>query len=289
MTLRKIGYLYSAAIFFILIFIKTATASGDDLIGLADRYNKNGEYYNAVTELMRYQYLYPGGAGYPLSMLMMGEAYYRGGNYQKSVSSLKDCHERYGNTPEGEKAMYGTGFVSLALGSPQFAYRAYREYQYIYKDGLFTEDVERDMCYTMALMRDLKGAGDAALAYENDYENSKYLAEIKNFRILINEEINRPKKNVWISVLGSVIIPGFGHFYTGKYGLGVLSLATNALFGYLFYDGYVDRSKPRMIVFGLAGFSFYQYSLYSSITDVYEYNNHEGFYKSLKLSAAKEF
>lgn len=274
----------------ILFLLNSDVMSSErDLISLAESLNKNGEYYNAITEAMRYQYLYPKGSYYPLSMLIMSEAFYKGGSYNKSINTLTECYETYRNTIEGEKAFYKTGFVHLTSGSPYLAFRVYQEYRYIYKDGGFNEDISRDLCYSYTLMKDLKEAERAVKDYEENYSEGKYLQEIKELRILINEEINRPKKSVWVSVLGSIIVPGFGHFYTGKYDIGILSLVSNALLIYLFYDGYKDKNKARMIIFGLSEFSFYQYSLYSSISNVYEYNSNEQFYKKIRLSASKEF
>jgi outer membrane protein assembly factor BamD (BamD/ComL family) len=273
----------------IVIFNTDIFASEKESIILAESFNRNGEYYNAITEIMRYQFLYPNGSLYPLSMLVLSEAYYKGGNYNKAINTLTECSEKYRNMPEGEKAFYKTGYVQMTSGSPYLAFRIYQEYRYLYKDGSFDENVSRDMCYSLTLMKDLKGAETAVKDYEENYSEGKYLQEIKELQILIDEEINRPKKSVWVSVLGSIIVPGFGHFYTGKYDLGILSLVSNAVLIYLFYDGYRDKSKVRMLVFGLGEFSFYQYSLFSSISNVYEYNSNEKFYKSIRLSATKEF
>jgi hypothetical protein len=276
-------------IFIVIIINISAFASEKDSINLAESCNKNGEYYNAVTEIMRYQYLYPNGNFYPLSMLVLSDAYYKGGNYNKAIDTLTECYEKFRNTPEGEKAFYKTGYAQLTFGSPYLAFRIYQEYRYLYKDGAFIEDISRDICYSLTLMKDFTEAKRAVKYYEDNYSEGKYLLEIKELQLLIDEEINRPKKNLWVSVLGSIVVPGFGHFYTGKYELGFLSLVSNTLLIYLFYDSYKDKNKVRMILFGLGEFSFYQYSLYSSISNVYEYNNNEKFYKSVSLSAGKEF
>jgi outer membrane protein assembly factor BamD (BamD/ComL family) len=285
-------YLQNLILVIILIFglAETAVFSVEkDLINLAESFNKNGEYYNAITETMRYQFLYPGGNFYPVSMLIMSEAYYKGGNYNKAVTILTECFERFKNKPEGEKAFYKKGYVQMVSGNPYLAFRLFQEYRYLYKDGSFNEDVSRDLCYSLTLMNDLKEADREIKSYEENYPEGKYLQEIRELQLQIDEQINRPKKNVWISVLGSIVIPGFGHFYTGKYDVGILSFVSNAILIGLFYDAYKDKSKARMIVFGLSEFSFYQYSLYSSISNVYEYNSNESFYKSIHLSASKEF
>ena len=219
----------------------------------------------------------------------MSDAYRKGENYSKAINTLSECYKRYIDLPEGEEALYMIGYTRLSMGSPYFAYRSFQEYQYIYKGGKFTEDVSYDLFLTLILLKDLDSAKKAADDYKNNYTDGKYLKEVNDLQLLIDDQINRPKKNVWISAIGSIFIPGFGHFYTGKYRVGIFSLVSNALFIYLFYDGYRDRDKMRMIVFGLAELSFYNYSLYSSISDVYEYNDNSQFYKSISLRIEKKF
>jgi hypothetical protein len=134
-------------------------------------------------------------------------------------------------------------YAHMTSGSPYLVFRIYQEYRYLYKDGSFNEDISRDLCYSLTLVRDLKEAKNAVRDYEEHYTDGKYLREINELQILIDEEINRPKKSVWVSVLGSIVIPGFGHFYTGKYKIGILSFVSNAALIYLFYDGYKDKQS----------------------------------------------
>ncbi|MBN2041902.1 MAG: hypothetical protein JW864_17840 [Spirochaetes bacterium] len=278
-------------ILFILFvqLINSSFASEKQIIKTAETFNNNMLYYNAITETMRYQFLYPGGKYFPKSMLIMSEAFRKGGNYSKAINTLSECYTKYKDRPEGEEALYMTGFTRLSMGSSYFAYRTFQDYLYIYEKGRFTEDVLFDMCFTLILLKDLDSAKKASSDYSKKYKNGKYFKEIKDLQQLIDDEINRPQKNVWVSAIGSVFVPGFGHFYTGKYGVGALSLISNALFMYLFYDGYRDRDKTRMIVFGLAELSVYNYSLYSSVRNVHEYNEHSEFYKAIALRLEKKF
>ena len=105
----------------------------------------------------------------------------------------------------------------------------------------------------------------------------------------IINEINRPKKSVWVAALGSLVVLGFGYFYTGKTKMGVLSLLTNATLISMAYRGYANGDKYQMIFFSLLEFSFYQYSIIGGIKSVNEYNDGSSFQKKLKLSLGKEF
>ncbi len=277
------------AFFFLPLFMGNSWANEKEIIDLAVSHNKKGEYYSAITEIMRYQYLFPKGKDFPSSFLIMGDAYYKGGNYFKAIAAYSDCYEKFKDTAEGEKALFNLGYLRLMKGSSYFAYRSFQEYQYIYKKGSLSEDISANICYAMALMNDLDGANEYIEEYRKSYPDGEYTEKVNDLQHLIDEEINRPRKSVWISLPGSIIIPGFGHFYTGKYVVGFLSLFTNAALVYLFYDAYRDENKFRMLIFGVSEFAFYQYSLYSAVSNVYEYNSRDNFYKSVKLCLVKKY
>ena len=97
------------------------SAGPGQLIPLAKSQMSKGDYYGAITECMRYRYCYPGGAEYPLSMLIQGEAYYRGGNYAEATRITAECFERYKQRREATGA-YKSWAHAANDGSPFFAF-----------------------------------------------------------------------------------------------------------------------------------------------------------------------
>jgi outer membrane protein assembly factor BamD (BamD/ComL family) len=268
---------YTAIIILFLILRSAAGSSELEIITLAESHIKNGEYYNAITEVLRYQFLYPNGKYHPKALLITGEAYFKGGNYEQAGAALSMCYNNHKNSAEGESALYNLARMRLITGSTFNAYRTFQEYNYIYKQGAKKEEVSADMCHTLAVMNEFQDARKAISDYRSIYPDGKYLEKVNDLEKLIDEEASRPKKNVWISFIGSVFLPGFGHFYTEKYNIGFLSLLSNAALIYLIYDGYRDRDKFRMILFSVMELSFYQYSLFSAVSNVYEYNSRSNF------------
>ncbi|HSV95752.1 MAG TPA: hypothetical protein VLM75_02330 [Spirochaetota bacterium] len=264
-------------------------ADGAEIIALMKANLDSGDYYSAATEGMRYRFLYPGGPLVPTSLLLSGEAYYRGGNYYEAASAFSDCYRSHRATPEAERALLSLGYIRLATGSPFFALRTYQEYLYVYPDGRFREEADIDACYAMTLQSDFDGAKSALAVYGVTYPAGAYGDHARELERLIEEEINRPRKSLALSVGGSILIPGFGHFYTGRYLEGLLALFTNSAFLCLIYDAWRDDNKFRMAVFGFAGFTVYQYSLVSSVRNVYEYNSREPFHRSVRLAARRHF
>lgn len=260
-----------------------------DPMGLARTHMEKQEYYNAITELMRYQYHYPDGPASSSASLLMGKAYYYGRNYYKASDIFQACYEKNKSKPAGEEALFMLGHMRLTMGSPFFAYRTFQEYQYLYKNGPMLEDARAHQCYALALMSDFKSSKDEIAQYTADYPDGKYYRELTELDARINKETERPRKSMWTSLIGSVFLPGFGHFYTGNYSTGLFSLMTNATLIYLAYDGYRDNDKFQMIFFAFVELSFYQYSLISSIGNIHDYNSPRGFKKQLRLKIEKKF
>ncbi len=195
---------------------------------------ESGDYYSAVTEGMRYRALFPGGPLGPTSPAASGEAYYRGGNYYEAASAFSDCYQSHRAPPEAERgAAFHRRNSRLATGSPCFARRTYQEYRDVDPDGRFREEADIDACYAMALQSDFDGTRAGLASYDSRYPNGTYYAHARELERLVDEEINRPRKSLAVSVGGSILVPGFGHFYTGHYLEGFLALFTNSAFLYL--------------------------------------------------------
>ena len=277
------------SIFFLLLLNNVLLASEEDLIKLSQSFYSKGEYYSAISELKRYQFIYPNGKFFPKSMLLLGKSYFKGNNYGNAINTLSACYIDFSKKSEGEEALFLMGAMRLYQGSPLFAYRTFMEYRQLYGKGRFFEKTDLYLCYTSVFLSNLVEAKDKIDNFKKEYPGGEYLHKANELESIIMDEINRPRKKLWVSVLGSIFMPGFGHFYTGKYKEGIFTLFTNALFALLIYNGYRNNDLFQMIFFSVIEVTFYQYSIMSAIRNVYEYNKQDNFFKRIKLSLSTTF
>ncbi len=274
----------------LLIFLSTAAMSGEkELFDLARGFYAGGEYYSAITEVMRYQHLYPSGKYYPASLLLMGKAYYRGENYGLAVQAFTTGFSSYKDTPEGEESLFLLGKVRLLEGSPFFAVKTLQEYRYVYGKGIFDEPAALDLSRAYALIADFDLALEGIKKYREGYPSGKLGDDALALEKIVQDEMNRPQKSILTAMLGSLALPGFGHFYTGNIANGALSLLSNVVLIFLTYDGYRSGNRPQMFFFGLTEFIFYQYSLAGAAYSVQEYNSREPYYKRVRLGITAGF
>lgn len=273
----------------IILFHVSLFARGDKLIKTAEHYYNNGEYYNAITESMRYQHLYPKGDLYPSSMILMGKAYYSGGNSDRALGVFTDCYDRFTKERQGEEGLYYSGIVRILSGSYYFGARTFQEYNFVYKGGIFYEDSVFNLCRARALAENYDDALRLTGEYKKLFPQGRFSSEADRLTVMINEEKNREKKNPLFAGLSSAVIPGSGYFYTGNYRLGVISFVTNGALLFLAYDGYRRDNTFQMIFFSVIEFSFYNYSIVGSIKSAQEYNDGSRFRREVLMGIKTGF
>ncbi len=261
--------------FIMMIFISSLLLADNKkgLIELSGYYYEKGEYYNAITELMRFQHLNPADKRIPESIFLMARSYYMGGNIEKSQLLFKKCYYEYPKTPYGGMGLYYSGVVRLLNGAPYFAMRDFQEYIYVYKGHEYYEDAIFNLCAAYGLTenynRSLKGYSN----YKDLFPDGKYSHMIDSRLKYISGIENREKKSPFLAGLSSALIPGTGYFYSGKYELGLFSMLTNGALIYLVYDSYKKKKNLNLILFTLAEISFYNYSIVGSVRSAREYNS----------------
>jgi len=243
-----------------------------DLVDLSQFYYSNGEYYNAATELMRFQHLYPNSKRIPESMYLMGKSYYRGGNIKKSQMIFKKCYYKYPKNRFGELSLYSSGVVRLYHGAPYFSLRDFQEYRYVYKNGEHAEDAFFNSCAAYGITENHNRAYQCYMDYREKYPDGRYSDLVDGKISLLKDIENRDRKSPVLAGLSSALIPGSGYFYTGQYKLGLFSMCTNGALIYLIYDSYKKNKNVNLILFSLLEISFYNYSIIGSIRSAGEYN-----------------
>jgi len=273
----------------ILLFAVPAFSNGSEIIGTARLYYEKSEYYNAITELMRYQFLLPEGPLFNESMLLMGEAYYKGGNSSRAVGIFTECYNRFPDSEPGEKALYYSGYVRLNEGSYFYAARIFQQYNYVFKGGDFYEDSVFSLCLIRLLAEDYTEAESGLALYREQFPGGRYYADSEYLTGALHEMYERPVKNTWVAGLSSAVCPGLGYFYTEKYMLGAFAMLSNAALIYLAYDGYRDGSMFRVAIFSFIELSFYNWAVVGSILSAREYNDKGKFGEEILLRIKRPF
>lgn len=199
----------------------------DQVLAFADALFNEGDYYRAITEYKRFLFMHPGDARAGRVQLQVGLAYrqaqqwedarqtfealsqqhpdpairaraayligdtsYRQGRYAQAIEDLQAVLEQYGQTAVGEQARYLLGWSHLRARQWPQATQSF-------------EAVDT----TSPLS--LSSQALAAAARDADH---------------------LPRKSPALAGLMSAVIPGTGHFYTGRWRDGTIALLLNGAF-----------------------------------------------------------
>jgi len=107
-------------LFVVILFIPVLLFADGQSLDSAWTYYKHKEYYNAITECLRYEHLYPQGNKYGESMILKGKSYFMAGREDKALDIFYDCHKQFHSSKEGEEGLFLSGVVRILSGSYNF-------------------------------------------------------------------------------------------------------------------------------------------------------------------------
>jgi outer membrane protein assembly factor BamD (BamD/ComL family) len=241
----------------------------DQILGFANALFNDGDYFRAITEYKRFLFLHPTDPRAGRVRLQVGLSYQRGqqwddarqtfesiarqhpdaeiraeaaylvgetsfqqGRYAQAIADLRPVAERYGQTPAGERARYLLGWSYLRARQWPEASQTF--------DSIGT---------TSPLFPSSRVLADAA-----------------------REGEHLPRKSPALAGLMSAVIPGTGHFYTGRFRDGTIALLLNGAF---LAAGIEAVSAGNEAAAGLLFFfeaAWYSGALYGAVNAAQKYN-----------------
>lgn len=255
--------------------------ASDELYKTANTLFESHDYYQAITELKRYQLVFPEGEKIKESYSLLSWSYFNGNNYSHSIETLEKGEKLF---PAEDRYVLQEGFIRLQGGSPLFAERTFSRYLYMYPESKHRNRAELYKATAMILGGD-HAKGERLLRKIISATNDPQLkSEAESTLELLKTETNRSYKNKFFAVSFSLLIPGFGQFYTGHYLDGFFTFATNALLISAAVYGFISGNFWIGTFASIMELSFYQNSIVSAVRLTDEFNSHEPFYSKLKMN-----
>jgi tetratricopeptide (TPR) repeat protein len=271
------------------LLLSVQAQPGEEILDRAHRLYRMKDYHSALTEVYRYRTLYPGGILTDKSLLLEGKSHYGKDRYGRALEALDRLLVRYPSSESAEEGLYLRSGYRLSAGTPLFGWQDVLRYRRQWPEGKYASLVDLNGVYARALTGDISSARDLLELWKERYPVSPHLNEAGRVEAILVDALNRPRKSMALSVIGSVLIPGFGHFYTGKWGLGTATFLTNGLLIFLTTWGFVKGNLYQGILFGALEAYFYSYSLYMAVKNVDDYNRRGAFREELRLSLTQRF
>ena len=250
---------------------RTIVITDEVQLGLGDAFMADGEYYRAVTEYLRYLYLFPAAERVPYALLQIGMAHFRGGEYQRAIDYFTRVRASF--APDYfAAAAYHEGLCHERLNQPDQAQDAF----------------ERAIAFAPAAAPAREALLGKALGRVRQGDLAGGRAELERFQALAPEEPRAgsaaravamidaqaaaPRKSPLLAGALSAVVPGSGQAYAGHYRDGLVSLLINGLFIAGTAVAIDQENYATAAVVGGIGLPFYLGNIYGAANAAGKWN-----------------
>jgi tetratricopeptide (TPR) repeat protein len=208
---------------------RTIVITDEIQLGLGDAFLADGEYYRAVTEYLRYLYLFPDAEDAPYALLQIGLAHYRGGEYQRAIDYFARVRATY-SPDHFAAAAYHEGLCYERLDQPAKAQDAFE--RAVIFDTAAAPAREALLGKALGRVRqgDLAGGSMEIDRFRTFYPADPRSDSLAQAAELIDAQAAAPRKSPLLAGTLSAIVPGSGQAYAGKYRDGLAAILVNGLF-----------------------------------------------------------
>jgi outer membrane protein assembly factor BamD (BamD/ComL family) len=199
----------------------------NQLLGFAEALFHSGDYFRAITEYKRFLFLYPSDARAGRVQLQIGLSYQRGQQWDDARKTFEEIAQRHPEAEIRAEAAYRIGETSFQQGRYAQAIADLHPVAEQYPPTAIGEQARYLLGWSYLRARQWPEASQAfasIAATSPLFPSSRALAEAAR----AGEEL--PRKSPTLAGLLSALMPGTGHFYTGRWRDGTVALLLNGAF-----------------------------------------------------------
>jgi tetratricopeptide (TPR) repeat protein len=267
------------ALGFLLFFSFPAWAAGDVLViteavqlRVADGFLAEQEYYRAITEYLRFRFLFPDSEKGDYSLLQIGRAYLQGGETDRAAQTMRDLREKYPFSPLEAQSRYLEGLADWKGKKPQ---KARGLFEALARDAPETDLAPRALA-AAALVQleadDPQGAEEALGLFLTRYPDHNRAGQVLEAVRLLAEYRLLPQKSEVLAGILSGILPGAGYAYAEEFATGFMSLGVNGAFIAATWTAFAQGLEALGALAGGIGLPFYIGNIYGSALAARKWN-----------------
>jgi outer membrane protein assembly factor BamD (BamD/ComL family) len=241
----------------------------DQVLGFADALFQDGDYYRAITEYKRFLFLHPLDARAGRIQLQIGLSYLRGQQWEDARQTFATIAQQHPDAAIRGEAAFLIGETAYQQGRYTQAIEALRPVAERYAQTPVGEKARYRLGWSYLHARQWPQASDAFAAIDTTsplFPSARLLADASR------EAEQLPRKSPALAGLMSAVIPGTGHFYTGRYRDGTLALLLNGAF---LAAGIQAVANGHEAAAGLLLFfeaAWYSGAIYGAVNAAHKYN-----------------
>ncbi len=274
------GPIFAAVFFILCILFRPLGAFGSDAreweeenqIDFANHFLKQREYFRAITEYKRFLYHFPKSQRAEEVHLKIGEAFFLGGRYKDSLSSLQKTIQSF---PEGAyrfNAQYLMGRCWIVLGRWNEARGVLLAVVQSASSGEL-RDLAR---FWLAQSYIEQERWEEAIAvFEGTEPESPSHKEAKRNASVLKGIEHIPKKSPETAALLAALIPGAGHLYSSRPKDALVAFLLNAAFIAGAIEAFHKDQKVLGGALALIELGLYAGNIFSAVSSAHRFNREQ--------------
>jgi TolA-binding protein/TM2 domain-containing membrane protein YozV len=243
--------------------------TADQLLQFADQLLQEGEHFRAITEFRRFRFDYPDDPRQALALFRIGQAYYRGEQYQEALQTFRDVTQTYPDSSYGQQAWLWQGESLIQQTRYSAAEQSYTAYIEHHSSATAIPFARYQRGWTFLYRRQWQ----AATTELRQVPTSSPLYPVaQQLALEAQDGRQRPKKSPFVASALSTVLPGAGQLYNGRLGDAVLTFLLNGLF----IAGTIEAIQhDQLAIAGVLGFfeaGWYGGNVYSAVNGTHKHN-----------------
>lgn len=243
--------------------------TADQLLQFADQLLQEGEYFRAITEYRRFRFDYPDDPRQAMALFRIGQAFYRGQQYQDALQTFRNVTQDYPDSPYGQQALLWQGESLIQQTQYGAAEQSYTTYIERHANASAVPYARYQRGWTLLYRRQWQAA--TAELQQIPASSSLYPAA-QQLALEAQEGSQQPKKSPALAGTLSTFLPGAGQLYNGRLGDAVLTFLLNGLF----IAGTIEAIQhDQPAIAGVLGFfeaGWYGGNIYSAVNGAHKHN-----------------
>jgi outer membrane protein assembly factor BamD (BamD/ComL family) len=199
----------------------------DQILGFADALFNAGDYFRAITEYKRFLFLYSTDARAGRVQLQIGLSYQRGQQWDDARQTFERIAQQHPDAAIKAEAAYRVGETSFLQGRYAQAIADLQPVAARYGHTSVGQQARYLLGWSHLRARQWP---EAAQTFETIDMTSPLFPSSRALADAAREGEQLPRKSPALAGLMSAVIPGTGHFYTGRWRDGTIALLLNGAF-----------------------------------------------------------
>jgi tetratricopeptide (TPR) repeat protein len=248
-----------------------STAGADDTLRFADHLFKDGDWYRSITEYRRFLWQQKGvGPDAERAAMAIGEALARGEQWDAAGRQLDGVAQRAGRLELRHEALFAAGRAYLLDGRPELAKPRFR---LLVEDGNAMPKLRLQSKWLLAWGHFDAGELEQARAWFQEIVDAKgeHAAAAADIVKAIDARGEVELKDPLLAGVLS-LVPGFGHFYLGQWGVGLTSLVWNGLFIFAAISAWLAGDIGVAAVLTIFELGWYSGGIFGAVAGAYRHN-----------------